>query len=595
MKIYNFIVNFFYLTIVGNVNVVVSRIKELKVSNIKIKIGKKQAQKSIEDQKPQVENKQPENGVGQAEKLYLNEKFLRVVKMANKNVDSKSIVDRATKKPIEQVLKALDNLDESKVEDIEYFIETCLHEPGIEITKADLVDWREEPEFLQELKNNDLISFSKSLNKIWLDLYKKFDSTKLDENCVSSHLPMKYPFVVPGGRFIEIYYWDTYWTMEGLLVCGMFETAKQMIENFVHFIQIFGFIPNGSRVYYLNRSQPPYFSHMVMKYYQFCMESSKLSKEQKDQVKKFVLGEALDCMIKEHSYWMKNKLVEVEVNNIKYRLNIFKASTGKPRPESYFEDIHTASEYQTEEERAKVYCDIASAAESGYDFSSRWFKDPMNMSTIQTSDIIPVDLNAVLFRTELIISELCLLKGDLENSRLFKKHSIKRRLAVNKLLWSSENYCWADYNMKSNKLMDHFYVSNLSPICVGMKPPLGITELEIISKHQRLFEGYNGGVPVSFLKTTQQWDFNNVWAPNQHSLIMMLLNHDREQALKLAKKFVNTVYLGWKRSGMVFEKYDVHVPGERGTGGEYEVQSGFGWTNGVVFTLINTFKDELLL
>lgn len=94
--------------------------------------------------------------------------------------------------------------------------------------------------------------------------------------------------------------------------------------------------------------------------------------------------------------------------------------------------------------------------------------------------------------------------------------------------------------------------------------------------------------------TDQQWDFNNIWAPNQHSMVIMLLDYDRRAALKLARKFFSTVYEGWIKSGSIFEKYDVREVGKRGHGGEYEVQSGFGWTNGVILSLIQIFGDELI-
>lgn len=172
------------------------------------------------------------------------------------------------------------------------FIDEHLHEPGHEIEHAHFADWKCRPSFIESITNIDLIDFSVSLNRIWLDLYRKFNSEKLnvvDGNGVgvSSHLKMRHPFVVPGGRFREFYYWDTFWTMEGLLVCDMLTTSRQMIENFIDFIDEYGMIPNGSRIYYLNRSQPPYFAKMVEKYYDFCMNSSDLDADAKLECERF--------------------------------------------------------------------------------------------------------------------------------------------------------------------------------------------------------------------------------------------------------------------------------------------------------------------
>lgn len=127
-------------------------------------------------------------------------------------------VDRATKRPLYETLDALNALDLNDMAEIRHFVDTYLHEPGIEIIRANLTDWSPIPKYVFALKNTELISFALGLNRVWHDLYKRFDLSKLDNGCVSSHLPMQHEFVVPGGRFLEIYYWDSYWTMEGVYV-----------------------------------------------------------------------------------------------------------------------------------------------------------------------------------------------------------------------------------------------------------------------------------------------------------------------------------------------------------------------------------------
>lgn len=527
--------------------------------------------------------------------FYSNDKYLRALKRLQPNSDSKSIVDRATKKPLDQVLAALDSLDEFNMQDVQNFVSDFLHEPGVEIKSANLTDWTEQPEIVHSLHNNELKEFFHALNKQWLDLYKTFDSSMLESGSVSSHLPMLHPFIVPGGRFLEIYYWDTYWTVEGLLVSGMFKTVRQMIENFINFINLYGFIPNGSRVYYLNRSQPPYFAQIVLKYYETCLNSEKLSLNEKSQIKQFVLNEALDSLKKEYDFWMKEKLIEINFKNKTYKLNIFKANTDKPRPESYFEDIITADFLTDEGQKSKLYQHIASGAESGHDFTSRWFQDPMKISTIEASDIIPVDLNAILYKTELVISKLSDIKGDLETGKKYRNFSIERMNSINEVLWSHENKMWNDLNI--NRLTaqsEHFYLSNLSPLWFGIEPPGGVTQTEIIDLHIRnSIDNYNG-VPYSYIYSKEQWDFPNAWAPYQLSVVEMIYKQDEQLALRMARKFFNSVFTGWKLYDAFYEKYNSLCPGQRGAGGEYEVQSGFGWTNGVILKLIEIFKDKLI-
>ena len=154
--------------------------------------------------------------IDQAKKLYLNEKYLRVLKLVDIHVDSKHIVDRSTKRPLDQVLDALNGLDESDAEQIVAFVREYLSEPGVEISAASFVDWTETPAYVHSLHSSKLRAFCIDLNKMWLDLYKQYNYNELvnHNGLISSHLPMKHPFLVPGGRFIEMYYWDSFWILE---------------------------------------------------------------------------------------------------------------------------------------------------------------------------------------------------------------------------------------------------------------------------------------------------------------------------------------------------------------------------------------------
>lgn len=159
-----------------------------------------------------------------AEKLYLNEKYLHAMKLVRLHEDSKMAVDRATKRPLAECLRALDALDLNDIEQIRRFADEYLYKPGEEIVRANLTDWSPIPKYIFELKNEQLVSFALGLNQIWHDLYKRVDLSKLTNGRVSSHLPMRHAFVVPGGRFLEIYYWDSFWTLEG----------KQLIKIFIY-------------------------------------------------------------------------------------------------------------------------------------------------------------------------------------------------------------------------------------------------------------------------------------------------------------------------------------------------------------------------
>jgi len=132
---------------------------------------------------------------------------------------------------------------------------------GSEVIQVQPKDWVEEPEMIKRLTDENMQKWAKNINSKWKDLLREFahhNSSCTEGDCFSS-LFVPHPFVVAGGRFREFYYWDSYWILEGLLFSGMYETAKGMLLNFFHIVETHGFIPNGGRIYYLNRSQPPFF------------------------------------------------------------------------------------------------------------------------------------------------------------------------------------------------------------------------------------------------------------------------------------------------------------------------------------------------
>jgi alpha,alpha-trehalase len=201
----------------------------------------------------------------------------------------------------------------------------------------------------------------------------------------------------------------------------------------------------------------------------------------------------------------------------------------------------------------------------------------MSIQTIHTSDIIPIDLNSLLYKIENNIAKLCQDKGDILGFKRFRNNSVKRKSVLNSLMWSKKLKCWTDYNYKTKQLNDKsFYITNLSPLFNDIKPPRHRVK-DIIEKHICPLDLNNSvGIPFSLTNSLEQWDFSNIWAPVQYDVIMLLEKVNKELALNLAKKFFNTVYTGYMKTGMIFEKYSSLEIGERGSGGEYTVQSGFG-------------------
>ena len=532
-----------------------------------------------------------------AHPVYCNNTLLCSVQMSGIFSDSKTFVDKPMKQAANVVLQAFDALgSDPTVEQIAGWLAAYFDEEG-----TDLVDWTpgdagQTPALLAEIADAQLRAFAQSLVSIWPTLGRKYTPEYLLKQQQSSLLAVPNGFVVPGGRFREFYYWDTYFILEGLLLSGMNHTARGMIENLLHLVQSGGFVPNGGRIYYMNRSQPPFLTLMVRLYWESTQDLS-------------LVAAALPVLAQEYQFWQANRSVTLPgPNGTTLQLNTYGASTNLPRPEGWVEDITTAQGSRTLEAARQLWHNIASSAETGWDFSSRWCAFGSNLSSLETSHIVPVDLNAILYGVEDSLSLLYLQVGDQANSRAFRDSAEARRVAIEELLWNEEVGFWNDFHLVTRRHKSaHFYVSNVVPMWTGAYSPSPQRTQQILAYLQNPANGvlsYPGGVPTSLMfDTSQQWDFPNAWPPEQLFVIEGLRRLDYQPAdgvaakiaLQLAQTWVSSNYLAWQATnGGMFEKYNVTHVGVPGGGGEYPTQTGFGWSNGVVLQLLSLYPTQLI-
>src|SRR6267378_3929044 len=242
----------------------------------------------------------------------------------------------------------------------------------------------------------------------------------------SSLIPLPHPYVVPGGRFREVYYWDSYFTMLGLVRSGRSDLVRDMLDNFAYLIKTVGHIPNGNRTYYLSRSQPPFFGAMVGLYARATDTAQALR--------------YLDALEMEHKFWMDGaeRLAPGQVYRRVVRLpdgpvlNRYWDVLAEPRPESYRADYEIGQSLP-DSAREGFYRNAKATAESGWDFSSRWMRDPKDLRTLETTDLIPVDLNSLLYNAERTIAALRSFRhgaGDDEVTRRLKRQADARRQAI---------------------------------------------------------------------------------------------------------------------------------------------------------------------
>uniref|UniRef100_A0A3P9PQ13 Trehalase n=1 Tax=Poecilia reticulata TaxID=8081 RepID=A0A3P9PQ13_POERE len=503
--------------------------------------------------------------------------------------DDKHFVDMKLKLPPGEVLAAFQTLlnewpnssiPKTKLEE---FLGANFDKPGTEFEPWTPTDWQDKPRFLSGIADEKLRLWAEQIHGLWKSLGRKMQTSVKDHPELYSQIFSPHPVVVPGGRFRELYYWDSYWVINGLILSEMTETAYGMIQNFLFLVERYGFVPNGGRVYYEQRSQPPFLPLMVESYY------GATGNQQ-------FLRAALPTLETEYRFWMQNRSITVTATGSEHVLNRFNVEADLPRPESYTDDLELVDGL-SDELRQQLYMDLKAGAESGWDFTSRWFinasgQNDGTLRDTRTSQILPVDLNALLCRNERLLASFHRLLGNNESAALYERAAARRMQAMEALLWDAERGAWFDYNLLTNSRHFAFYASNLAPVwaqCFS-QPDLGEKALQYLKASGAL--DFPNGVPTSLRDSGQQWDYPNAWPPLQHMLIEGLSKLSSEEGKKLAfdlaQRWIKTNWLAYQEY-----EYDVNGDGKPGGGGEYEVQLGFGWTNGVALQLLDQYGATL--
>lgn len=457
--------------------------------------------------------------------------------------DSKTFPDSTTLKPPEEVEAAFRNL------------------------LADFVgEYFNLPDESTAAGSQDCLPMEEHIDHLWPQLSRQ-PQTFVEGQ--STLIPLPHPYVVPGGRFREIYYWDSYFTCEGLAASGHIEMVQNMVRNFAHLIEQFGHIPNGNRIYYTSRSQPPFFWKMI----------EILEREMGfDSIREF-----LPHLKTEHQFWTQTRhAVRLKDWSL---LNRYWDEQNSPREESYAEDV-VLFDNAPPEQQGDLYRHIRSAAESGWDFSSRWFRDGQNMFTIRTTDILPIDLNSLLYQMEMRMAQWLNRLSD-PHASAYLNAALARAEAVQRLFWDDAQGWFFDYVVPDESHSRIWSLAGVYPLYCGLA-----------NSHQaaRIAENISqkflrpGGVVTTLTETGQQWDAPNGWAPLQWIAVQALLETNRPLALEIAQRFLRLVEKVYASTGKLMEKYNVCDLDLEAGGGEYPLQDGFGWTNGVVKKLLQLFR-----
>jgi alpha,alpha-trehalase len=431
--------------------------------------------------------------------------------------------------------------------------------------------------------------------------FKTIDIQRLPEDLDSLKqqglLYLPKPYVVPGGRFNEMYGWDSYFIQVGLLRDGETQMAKNMADDFIYQVKNYGKILNANRTYYLNRSQPPFLTQMVWGVYE------------KTHDKKW-LEDALPAILKCYELWATPPHLITETGLARYWdfgegpapevLSDERDAQGRSHYElvkDYFKtheihDYDLAQYYdkQTDQLTPLFYKGDRSMRESGFDPSNRF--GPFNIDIIHYN---PVCLNTLLYLMEQQTAQILDELGKTNESGAWRKHAQERAERINKLMWDDKDGLYFDYDFVNKRVRHYPFLTTFYPLWAGIASK---EQAARVVGNLSLFER-KGGLLTSTYASGNQWDSPFGWAPLQMIAVDGMRRYGYNQdAERVSMEFLGTVEREYRRQGFIVEKYDVVSGGSNVAQnihfGYSANQQGFGWTNAAFTHMYDqlTAKDK---
>jgi alpha,alpha-trehalase len=417
-----------------------------------------------------------------------------------------------------------------------------------------------------------------------------------DPTAISEHglLYLPHPYVVPGGRFNEMYGWDSYFILLGLIRDGETAAAKDMTDNLLYEVEYYGKVLNANRSYYLTRSQPPFISHMVREIYQITRD-------------KIWLRKAISLIEKTYDMW-------TDEQHLCGGTGLSRYYTGDPTPApeviaderddrgyTHFDRVrefyrsnqirdYDVSQYYDAENDAltsEFYIGDRTMRESGFDPSNRF--GPFN---VDVANYAPVCLNSLLAMLETDMAFFSAELGD-PTGQIKWQHRVGYRAAgVNDLLWDKHEGLFFDLNFKTGLKRRYPFLTSFYPLWAGIADE---NQAARIVENLGIFER-PGGLQTSPFRTGSQWDAPFGWASLQLIAIEGLRKYGFErEANRVAVNFLSMILKEFIKTGTIVEKYDVErrdaeTAGAIQFGYDYNVV-GFGWTNAVFLRLYDGLPE----
>lgn len=417
----------------------------------------------------------------------------------------------------------------------------------------------------------------------------------LQPNAAPGLLYLPKPYVVPGGRFNEMYGWDSFFIEMGLLRDHRDALARDLADDALYEIRNYGKILNANRTYYLMRSQPPFLTEMLLAVYRRTRNRA-------------WLAAALPAIEADHLYWIREPHLTPATGLSRY----FALGDG-PAPEVVADErdargrthydlarkyyrTHAVTDYdQAEYYDAKqdkltelFYKGDRSMRESGFDPSDRF--GPFSVDIIHYN---PVDLNSLLYLMESQTADILRILGRENDAASWRKRAADRAALINRLLWDERDGLYEDYDFVHQRLRRYPFLTTFYPLWAG------IASREQAARVVRALPMFEkaGGLETSTNQSGEQWDAPFGWAPLELIAVQGLRRYGYDQdADRISSEFLSLVLEQYRKSGRIVEKYDV-VHRTADVGGEIKFgyhsnEAGFGWTNAAFTVLLDALPPQ---
>jgi len=453
----------------------------------------------------------------------------------------------------------------------------------------------------------------------------------IDTSKIQPHglLYLENKYVVPGGRFNEMYGWDSYFIIRGLLRAGRVELARGMVDNFFFEIEHYGAMLNANRTYYLTRSQPPFLSSMFVDVY----KASHKEAAQPNDVDRAWLKRAYADLNKDYEMWTHDPHLAGQTGLSRYfdfgegpPAEAVKDESGFYRKVADYFFLHPAEadDYIVETEPGATQpvagaayslqvCDVPltmarpecetsqqfklsadyykgdrSMRESGFDVSFRF--GPFSAATHHYA---PVCLNSLLYKTEKDLEQISLWLGQSDDAKKWNKRAEERKKLITHYLWNDEQGLFFDFNFMTQRMSHYKYASTFYPLWAGLATP---AQAKAVAANLKAFE-QPGGLPMSTTETGAQWDLPYGWGNIEMLAVEGLRRYGyNSDADRISYEFLSTVAENFRRDGNIREKYNVVTKSSEAHAelGYHMNVVGFGWTNAAFLELLHALPKEMM-